>query len=143
MDSATLELYLTRYGWTFERYDEALVSGVSTAAGNILIAFQLGAPWLRLSAPAYAPGHDRPASFYAQLLRLNDRARLVRFALDENDQVFPCVDLYVEPAPSFEQFALALDILTYVAETSLPHLIGDEYASTREEMGENPTEAKP
>ncbi len=129
MDSATLELYLTRYGWTFERYDETLVAGVGTAAGDLLIAFQLSPPWLRLSAPAYAPGHDRPAAFYAELLRLNDRARLVRFALDENDQVFPCVDLYLQPPPTYEQFALALDVLTYVAETALPHLLGDEDAA--------------
>ena len=126
MDSATLEHYLTRYGWTFERYDETVVAVVDTAAGDLLIAFQLSPPWLRLSAPAYVPGRDRPAAFYAQLLRLNDRARLVRFALDETDQVFPCVDLYLEPPLTFEQFALALDVLTYVAETALPHLISDE-----------------
>ncbi|MCZ2156794.1 MAG: YbjN domain-containing protein, partial [Bryobacterales bacterium] len=90
MDATLLENYITRYGWTFERYDEALVAGVSTDAGDILVAFQLAPPWLRLSAPALAAGSGRETECYTKLLELNERSRLVRFALGEAGAVMLC-----------------------------------------------------
>ncbi len=126
MDATLLENYITRYGWTFERYDEALVAGVSTDAGDILVAFQLAPPWLRLSAPALAAGSGRETEYYTKLLELNERSRLVRFALGEAGAVMLCTDLYTDPAPTFDQFALALDVLVYYAGVALPHLQADD-----------------
>lgn len=122
MDASTLENYITRYGWTYERYEEVLTAGVQSTDGDFLVAFQLAPPWLRLSAPTLASGRARPAEYYAQLLELNDRSRLARFALSEAGDVELCVDLYIQSPPTFEQFALALDVLVYYAETALPHL---------------------
>lgn len=122
MDAMTLENYITRYGWIYKRYDEALVAAVGSDAGDFPVAFQLSPPWLRLSAPILAPGRDRTIEYYTKLLELNERARLVRFAISETGSIMLCVDLYTNPPPTFEQFQLALDVLTYYAETSLPHL---------------------
>jgi hypothetical protein len=129
LDATTLENYITRYGWVYSRYDDVVAAGVQSAAGDFLVTFQLALPWLRLSAPALAPGKDRPTEYYAKLLELNDRSRLARFALGESGDVMLCVDLYTDPPPTFEQFSLALDVLVYYAETALPHLqagSGDE-----------------
>lgn len=125
MDAGTLENYISRYGWTFEKFNEAIITGVQTSAGNILITFQLASPWLRLSAPILAPGKDRSNIFYTMLLELNDRSRMARFALRDTGDVMLCVDLYTDPPPTFEQFGLALDVLVYYAENALPHLQAD------------------
>lgn len=125
MDVSTLENYITRYGWAYERYDGVVVAVVRAAAGEFPVAFQLAPPWLRLSAPALAPGANRSNEYYANLLRLNERARLARFALDEGGDVTLCVDLYTTPPPTFEQFSLALDVLVYYADAALPHLQAD------------------
>lgn len=125
MDSTTLENYITRYGWTFERYDDVIAAGVGSAAGDFLVTFQLAPPWLRLSAPTLAPGVDRQIEYYTKLLELNDHTRLVRFALGESGDVMLCVDLYAAPPPTFDQFSLALDVLVYFAENALPHLQAD------------------
>jgi hypothetical protein len=133
MDHSALENYITRYGWNFERYDEVIVAGLETDTGNLLVAFQLSAPWLRLSVPAYAPGREQTGEFYANLLRLNDRSRLVRFALGEDGHVALCVDLFTQPALEYAQFELALDVLSYVAGTALPYLFGESNESEYDE----------
>jgi hypothetical protein len=125
VDLSLLENYITRYGWTYERYEEVVVAGVETDAGNFAVAFQLGPPWLRLSVPAIAPGQDRSLEFYTLLLHLNDRSRMARFTLDEADNVVLCIDLYLQPSLEFAQFEFALDVLAYIAETALPHLAGE------------------
>jgi hypothetical protein len=133
VDDLTLENYITRYGWVYKRYDEALVAAVRSDAGDFPVAFQLTPPWLRLSAPILAPGRDRSIEYYTNLLELNERARLVRFAISEAGSVMLCLDLYSDPPPTFEQFRLALDVLTYYAETSLPHL---QMETSDDEVGE-------
>lgn len=129
MDSTTLENFITRYGWAFEKYDDVIAAGVGSDAGDFMVAFQVSPPWLRLSVPALAPGVDRNIKYYTRLLELNDRTRLARFALRETGDVMLCVDLYTTPPPTFDQFSLALDVLVYFAESALPHLqadLGDE-----------------
>lgn len=131
MDATTLKNYITRYGWSYEQYDQVVVAGLETAAGNLLIAFQLSPPWLRLSVPMLAPGNGRSADFYTQLLQLNERTRMARFGLSESGDVMACIDLYTQPELPFSQFELALDVLAYVADNALPYL---QEASGEEEM---------
>lgn len=125
MDALTLENYITRYGWSYERYDELLVAGVRGDNGEFPVVFHLALPWLCLSVPALAPGDGRPAEYYRRLLELNERSRLARFALGETGDVMLCVDLYTDPPPSYDQFSLALDVLAYYADTALPYLQPD------------------
>lgn len=145
MDSSTLENYISRYGWTYERYDEVVVSGLETVNGNCLIAFQLSPPWLRLSVPVYAPGKDGPAEFYADLLRLNHGSRMARFALDDDGHVTICIDLHTDPELNYAQFELALDVLGYIAESSMPYVVGLEDEDVADDNAEvaSETEEKP
>lgn len=135
MVATTLENYITRYGWTYEQYDEVIVAGVQSTWGDYFIAFQLAPPWLRLSVPALAPGIGRSLEYYTKLLELNEHSRLARFALSNEGDVMLCIDLYTTPPPTFEQFSLSLDVLVYYAENALPHLqteSGDEEKDVHE-----------
>lgn len=125
MEALTLEHYLTRYGWTYEKHGDVIVSGMETAVAQFLVTFQFSPPWLRISLPIYAPGQARSAVFYARLLQLNDTTRLARFTLTEQGHVALSADIYCEPTLAYALFELNLDIITYIAETAFPQVMGE------------------
>jgi hypothetical protein len=126
MDIATVETYLKQYGWEFEQTeDDVIITDFAAGEAHFLVAIQLAAPWLRLCIPAYlpTPADDRWPEVAKLLFRLNHQSRMVRFAADDHDQLTLCADLYTEGDLDYAQFEIALDALTYVAETAHPHLL--------------------
>jgi len=126
MDIAMIETYLQQYDWEFERAENnVLVTGFATEETRFLVVIQMAIPWLRLSVPAYLPlptGAVWP-DFARLLLKLNHQSRLVRFAMDDSEHLTLCLDLYTESGLDYAQFEVALDALTYVAETAYPYLL--------------------
>jgi hypothetical protein len=59
--------------------------------------------------------------FARLLLKLKHQSRLVRFAIDDRDHLTLCLDLHAESGLDYAQFEVALDALTYSAETAHPH----------------------
>lgn len=123
MDVATVEQYLTRYGWTYDKHEDLLVAGMETDSTQLLVIFQFSAPWLRISLPVYAPGKNESAAFYSRLLQLNDSTRLARFSLSEHGHVALSTDIYCETELDYALFELNLDVITYIAETAYPQVM--------------------
>lgn len=125
METSTLENYLTRYGWTFEKHGAAIVAGMETSDAQFLVLFQLNSPWLRINFPIFAPGQEKSAAFYARLLQLNDSIRLARFALTDQGDVTLNLDIYCEPVLEYTLFEVSLDVITYIAEKAFPHVMAE------------------
>lgn len=125
MGIETVETFITRYGWVFERHDDVLLAGLETDGDPLLISFLYSPPWLRISMPSFAPGRDKPTSYYLQMLRLNHETRLVRFAIDEQGDIVLCVDIYGAPEFDYQQFEVGLDAITYIGAEALPRLLTD------------------
>lgn len=129
MDLSTLEEYLKQYGWTYEKPEEVqnvLITQFMANAQDLkfLVVIQLTLPWLRMHIPIYSPlpSNEMHQEFFKRLLQLNHSSRQVFFALDKNNLLTLCADLFVPKELSYEQFEAALTSLVYVAEEAYPFL---------------------
>ncbi len=126
MDIVAIESYLKQYNWDFERTEaDTIITGFVADEAHFLVVIQLVAPWLRLSVPAYLPlpANESWPEVAKLLFKLNHQSRMIRFGMDDHDQLTLSVDLYTEEGLEYFQFEIALDALTYIAETVHPHLL--------------------
>ena len=128
MNILTIEGYLKKYGWEFHQSeDDVILTDFMSEdiEAVFLVVIQLASPWLRLSIPAYLPLQtDKPClDLCQQILKMNYLSRQVYFALGNSNEFILCTDLYVGSGLVYETFEIALDSLTYVAETAYTPLM--------------------
>ena len=124
MNNRNLQKYLERYGWEYQTLqEETLVTHFDTENDErFLITFQAEKPWLRISIPSFLTLPENVTSdFLTKLLTLNADSRMVKFAI-QNDIIVAMVELYYIETVSYKQFEVALDSLSYIAETAFQYL---------------------
>ncbi len=114
----TLSEYLNQYGWQFERADEAtLATGFRGQDNEFRLFVSLTEAWVLLAIVPFVPPPSPVARLrFARLaLRLSYEMNLAKLALDPEGDVALLIEL---PAAglTYEQFALALDALTFWAD---------------------------
>ena len=129
MDIKTIEGFLQNYGWSYEIHeDNSLLTGFVSDNISFLIKIQVSFPWLRLQIPAFLPipdvSEDLRLQLYSKLLQINDEIRMVRFAIDKHSHISLMIDLFVgeESGVGFSDFEVALDMLSYAADTTFAYL---------------------
>ncbi|MBK8024167.1 MAG: YbjN domain-containing protein [Chloroflexi bacterium] len=114
--------WLARYGWQAQTASEEAIT-LTFVGDDPEIGFPvfmlLEEDWLRINIPLLIPAVP-PAALLA--LRLNDQSRLARLAVDNDEMIAATVDLDVAAELTYETFELALDAVTYLAETASPRL---------------------
>jgi hypothetical protein len=112
----TVEEYLRRYGWSFQKPQaDLLITNFVNDEKGFLVVIQIADPWIRLSIPAYLSALDSAHErLVVEVLKQNLSTRMARFFLDENMQIGLCVDLY-SPELRYADFELGLDTLTHFA----------------------------
>lgn len=112
--------YLSQYGWSYERAEEQLlVSGFIGRDRDFQFFIQHAEPWLLVATTRFIP---QPISecrerFMTEALRLNYEMSLAKLGVDPDGDVTLLVELPTADL-SYEQFALALDTLTYWANNA-------------------------
>ena len=118
-----LENYLNQYGWSFERQGEnALITGFISESSEekFLLIIELLPPWLRFRIPFYLPTPIQSNWDYIakELLKLNYNSRQVYFGISDDEGIVLIIDVFMELDFSYDTFEVAVDLITYVAETS-------------------------
>jgi len=120
---AELENYLDRYGWNFEKQEEnTLITGFISESSKekFLLIIELLPPWLRFRIPFYLPtpiqsNWDHIAK---ELLKLNYNSRQVYFGISDDEGIVLITDTFMGLDLTYDAFEVAVDLITYVAETS-------------------------
>ncbi len=110
--------YLSQYGWSYEQVDEQLlVSGFIGHNRDFQIFIQYAEPWLLIAITRFVPQPtpECRGRFLTEALRLNYEMSLTKLGVDPDEDVTLMVELPAA-ALNYEQFALALDTLTFWAE---------------------------
>lgn len=123
ISSTDLEVYLNRYGWSFQKESEDIfITGFVSESSeeNFLLSIQLLPPWLRFSIPFYLPPptEENWGNLARLLLQLNYNSRQVYFGISDDEGISLITDVYVESGLDYEAFEMAIDLITYVAESS-------------------------
>jgi len=118
-----LESYLNQYGWSFEKQDEnILVTGFVSESSDekFLLIIELLSPWLRFRIPFYLPTPIQSKWDYIakELLKVNYNSRQVYFGISDDEGIVLMTDIFIGLKLSYEAFEVAIDLITYVAETS-------------------------
>lgn len=121
--STELESYLNQYGWSFEKQDEnILVTGFisENSEEKFLLIIELLSPWLRFRIPFYLPTPIQPNwdHIAKELLKVNYNSRQVYFGISDDEGIVLITDVFIGLNLSYEAFEVAIDLITYVAETS-------------------------
>ena len=118
-----LESYLNQYGWSFEKQDEnILVTGFVSESSDekFLLIIELLSLWLRFRIPFYLPTPIQSDWDYItrELLKVNYSSRQVYFGISDDEGIVLITDIFIGLNLSYEAFEVAIDLITYVAETS-------------------------
>ncbi len=118
----TVEEFLTRDGWHFERVPDGNVptwrSGFRGEVAPFRFYVRLTENWIffiinPFVLPAKSP--EAALSLHKRLLRLNQDMTLAKFALDQDDDVVLTVEFPTESI-DYSEFKDALDVLSYYAD---------------------------
>ena len=120
--------YVSRYGWTPEAAEDntLLLSFLSDdGAAAFPITLQLEDEWLRMTIPVFLP--DVPDETWPDVARLafliSNENRMARFVMLDNGRLAVCNEVFTRDGLAYEQFEVALDTLTYLAEHAQPRLL--------------------
>jgi hypothetical protein len=120
--------HLTTYGWTPSASEEntLLVTFLSDdEAAAFPITIQVEDAWVRMTIPVFLP--EAPAETWPEVAQLafqiSNENRMARFVMLGNGQLAVCNELYAPNDLPYEQFEVALDTLTYLAEHAQPRLL--------------------
>lgn len=115
----TIEEYLRRDEWPFERVDEhTWRSGFRGETNSFRFFIRLTENWVFFTIVPFVVAPRSEAcelNLYRHLLRLNRQVNLAKFALDEDDDVVLTVEFPTESF-DFSEFKDALDALSYYAD---------------------------
>ncbi len=120
--------YLGKYGWEYREVNTDILITDFLNEGiekNFPLFIRFSPPWIRINIPTFLDIKDESklTELALHLLRLNYLTRKAFFALTEKDDLTLCMDLFVGNGLDYEHFEAALDIITYVAESSYPPLM--------------------
>ena len=117
--------YFARYGWDYEEQDEdSWATGFRGDHGRCSIHVRLTDDWVYFAVDPVVPGFVSPEStddIRAVLLLANYEMSLAKFCVDPDGDVILAVELPREGF-GYDQFAIALDALSYYAEEYAPVL---------------------
>lgn len=125
MQKETIGDYLHKYGWQYETADTGeIFAGFGDEESQFLAVFQLSDPWLRISVPALMPIPKQQSreEFLIELLKLNYASHLARFALDDQDHVIMCLEMYAPGELDYAQFEVNLDAITHYTKSTSEQL---------------------
>ena len=116
----------TRYGWIYETQEDkqTLLTGFRGQNAHFKIVVFLKEGWLSLSVLDYLPQipTEKRDQVYQYILEMNSKITFVRIALVDDGRVSFVVDLPAESRLDYNLFAMALDLLSYYADTAYPKL---------------------
>ncbi|MDX9953468.1 MAG: YbjN domain-containing protein [Anaerolineae bacterium] len=115
---ATIEGFLKEYGWEYEIQDTVLATGFKGETNTFRLFIQPSEAWVLLAIVPFTPppAPECVTRFFQQLARVNYELNLAKLSADADGDVALLSEL---PAPdlTFAQFSLALDALSYYADT--------------------------
>jgi hypothetical protein len=117
-----LQHLLAQYGWQPQSISDDVIT--LTYVGN---DDEIGYPmfllmeenWVRVNVPLLIAAVP---SVSLLALRLNSEARLARLVVDDDETITAVVDINTENGLTYETFEIAIDAVTYLAETASPRL---------------------
>jgi hypothetical protein len=122
LDANTVEDFLRRDGWHFERVEGGNVptwrSGFRGEVAPFRFYVRLTENWVFfIIAPFVLTAKNEAAAalLYRRLLQLNQDMTLAKFALDNDDDVVLTVEFPTESI-AYDSFRDALDVLSYYAD---------------------------
>lgn len=122
LTAETVEEYLCRDGWPFERVAEGNAptwrSGFRGQVAPFRFYIRLTENWVFfIIAPFVLPPRDAEsaANLHRRLLRLNQDMTLAKFALDSDDDIVLTVE-FPSRSLDYDGFKNALDALSYYAD---------------------------
>ena len=120
--------HVTTYGWKPEAAEDntLLMNFLSDdEAVAFPITMQIEDDWLRMTIPVFLP--EVPEETWPDVARLafliSNENRMARFVMLGNGQLAVCNEVYAREGLAYEQFEVALDTLTYLAEHAQPRLL--------------------
>jgi hypothetical protein len=120
-----IEEWLQQYGWKYlvSADQQGVITGFTSQSNTaFVVTIQYAEPWLRVMVPTFAelPRSERRKEMLETALKLNDQISGARFAVRENGYLSICADLFSGNELRGEDFEVALDALSHVAETYYP-----------------------
>ena len=126
LSDKTLEEFLTRDDWPYERLDtNTWRSGFRGENSNFRFFIRLTENWVFFTIVPFVPTKRMQSDpkLYKRLLELNREINLAKFALDDDSDVVLTVEMPSEGI-GFAEFKDALDALSFYADRYYLEILG-------------------